>query len=144
MASPDLLRGKPPVKAPEDIARFTLIEAGDSHPVYVEWLAWRRWFAAQGLGRAEPQGWLYFNYGHQMVEAAISGQGVILARSPLVAEARANGSLVELLPQHRLDSPMAYWLLTGQRSRARPEVQAFNRWLLQEGAATRAALSEAA
>jgi len=139
MASPSLLGAHPPVKEPKDIGQFTLIEAGDAHPIYVEWLAWRRWFGAQGLTKVEPRGWLYFNFDYQMVQAAISGHGVILARSALVSEARANGSLVELLPGHRVESPVSYWLIPGTKSATRPEVQDFREWLLQEAAKTRQA-----
>jgi LysR family glycine cleavage system transcriptional activator len=65
-----------------------------------------------------------------MVQAALTGQGVVLARLPLVAESLANGDLIEPLPQLRMDSPMAYWLIVGPRSAQRPEIKAFCDWLL--------------
>ena len=64
-----------------------------------------------------------------MVQAALTGQGVVLARLPLVAESLANGDLVEPLPHQRMDSPMAYWLIAGPRSAQRPEIKAFCEWL---------------
>ena len=131
VASPWLLKSTLPVRAPADVARFTLIEAGDAHrSLHLEWLSWRRW--------------LSFNHAHQIVQAALSGQGLALARLPLIADALARGDLVEVLPGHRLDSPLAYWLLVGPRSSQRPEVQAFCTWLRAEAAATRTALGEAA
>jgi DNA-binding transcriptional LysR family regulator len=69
-------------------------------------------------------------------------QGLALARLPLVADALASGDLVEVLPGTRLDSPLAYWLLLGPRSRQRPEAQAFTAWLRQEAGATRRFLGE--
>ena len=55
-----------------------------------------------------------------------------------MADALAAGSLVEVLPEHRLASPLSYWLLQGPRSGERPEVQAFCQWLLIEASQTRA------
>jgi LysR family glycine cleavage system transcriptional activator len=142
VASPWLLKSSPPLKEPADIAGFTLIEAGDAHRSHLEWLTWRRWFEDNGLNRAQPRRWLYFNYAYQMVQAALTGQGVVLARSSLIAESLANGDLVEVLPQHRMDSPMAYWLMVGPRSALRPEIRAFCDWLREQAAITRETIGE--
>jgi DNA-binding transcriptional LysR family regulator len=77
-----------------------------------------------------------------MVQAALTGQGVVLARLPLVAESVANGDLVEPLKSLRIDSPMAYWLVIGPRSAARPEVAAFIDWLKAQAKITREAIGE--
>lgn len=143
VASPWLIKSNPPVRTPADVARFTLIEAGDAHrSQHLEWLSWQRWFENQGHPKLQPQRWLYFNYAHQIVQAALSGQGLALARMPLIADALAAGDLVELLPNHRLDSPLAYWLLVGPRSGQRPEIKAFCAWLEIQAQATREAVGE--
>ncbi len=143
VASPWLLKSAAPVRQSSDLERFTLIEAGDAHrSTHLQWLSWRRWFDAQGCPLLQPQRWLYFNYAHQIVQAALAGQGLALARLPLVADALASGDLVEVLPGTRLDSPLAYWLLLGPRSLQRPEAQAFTAWLRKEAAATRQLLGE--
>jgi len=142
MASPWLLRSGPPLKRPEDLLRHTLIEAGDAYTPHLQWLTWRRWLDANGLKEAQPKRWLSFNYAYQMVQAALSGQGVVLARPPLVAENLARGDLVEVFaagayPQARLISPMAYWVLVSPHSRQRAEVRAFADWLLMQAQSTR-------
>jgi len=142
VASPWLIKSNPPIRRPADIARFALIEAGDAHRTHLEWLTWRRWFEANDMQRAQPKRWLYFNYAYQMVQAALTGQGVVLARSSLIAESLANGDLVEVLPQHRMDSPMAYWLIVGPRSARRPEIRAFRDWLEAQAAVTRETIGE--
>jgi DNA-binding transcriptional LysR family regulator len=136
----------------DDLAKVTLIEAGDAHRTrHLEWLTWQRWlenFSTMGKARSgakaklSPQRWLYFNYAHQIVQAALTGQGVALARLPLVAESLANGDLVEPLPQMRLDSPLVYWLVLAPRSKTRPEVKAFCDWLLREAERTRQAIGD--
>jgi DNA-binding transcriptional LysR family regulator len=85
---------------------------------------------------------MYFNYAHQIVQAALTGQGVALARMPLAADSLASGDLVEVLPSSRIDTPMVYWLLVGPRSGARPEIQAFCHWLTAQAAVTRQAIGE--
>lgn len=142
VASPWLIKSNPAIREPADITRFTLIEAGDAHRTHLEWLTWRRWFETNGLARSQPRRWLYFNYAYQMVQAALSGQGVVLARSPLIAESLASGDLVEVLPRQRMDSPMAYWLLVAPRSTARPEIRAFCDWLRGQAAITRKTIGD--
>jgi len=142
VASPWLLKSSPPIRTPEDMTRFTLIEAGDAHRTHLEWLTWRRWFEVNGQERAQPKRWLYFNYAYQMVQAALTGQGLVLARSSLIAESLANGDLVEVLPQHRMDSPMAYWLIAGPRNALRPEIKAFWDWLQTQAITTRETIGE--
>lgn len=142
VVSPWLLKSGPTLKKADDLAAFTLIEAGDAHHTHLEWLTWRRWFDENQLPKLQPKRWLYFNYAYQMVQAALTGQGVVLARLPMVAESLANGDLVEPLPGLRMDSPMAYWLIVGPRSAQRPEIKAFCEWLLVQSKATRHTIGE--
>lgn len=165
VASPWLLKNQP-IQNVADLMRCTLIEAGDAYRTqHMEWLSWQRWLdtygtAAPDLNQAgaiqhprthqrlgpqqplSPARWLYFNYAHQIVQAALTGQGVALARLPLVAESLANGGLVEVLPGMRLTSPLAYWLLMAPHSSARPEVRAFCDWLRQQASDTRHAIGD--
>ena len=142
--SPWLLKSNPRIKKPEDLAQFSLIEAGDAHRTHLEWLTWRRWFDEQHLTQLQPKRWLYFNYAYQMTQAALAGQGVVLARMPLIAENLARGDLIEVLPETRMDSPMAYWLLVGPRSASRKEIRAFCDWLQTQAQATRTISGEVA
>ena len=132
-----------------------MIESGDiEKSAHLEWLSWQRWlnhFAVdtpkttsrtKTLAQLAPQRWLYFNYAYQNAQAALAGQGVALARLPLVAENLARGDLVEVLPHTRLQTPMAYWLLTAPRAGLKPEVVAFCEWLKSEARNTRQAMGE--
>ncbi|MFP8779515.1 LysR substrate-binding domain-containing protein [Hydrogenophaga sp. RWCD_12] len=153
VASPWLLREHRIAKL-DDLAKVTLVEAGDAHRTrHLEYLTWQRWldhFAPATTGsprtrakaRLSPQRWLYFNYASQIVQAALTGQGVALARLPLVAESLANGDLVEPLPKMRLDSPLVYWLVVAPHTHQRPEVKAFCEWLLREAERTRQAIGD--
>ncbi len=142
VASPWLLKSGSPLRKPEDLMQFALIEAGDAHRTHLEWLTWRRWADERKMSKFNPKRWLYFNYAYQMVQAALTGQGVVLARLPLVAESLANGDLIEALPHQRMDSPMAYWVIVGPRSESRPEIKAFCAWLQAQARATRETIGE--
>lgn len=143
VASPWLLKSGHPLKQGSDLVHFGLIEASDAHRTQnLEWLTWRRWLDKHDFKRLEPKRWLYFNYAHQIAQAALTGQGLALARMPLVADSLASGALVEILPHMRLDSPMAYWLIIGPRSSARPEIVAFCNWLQVQAELTRTAIGD--
>lgn len=142
VASPWLVKNAAPVRGAPDLLQFALIE--DAHVGDQEWLTWRRWLDANGFPALQPKRWLYFNYSYQMVQAALSGQGVALARLPLIADSLARGDLVEPLPGHRLAAPWSYWLVPGPRGDSRPEIRAFTQWLLAQAEATRAAIGETA
>ncbi len=142
VASPWLLKDSAPVKGAPDLLQFALIE--DAHVASQQWLTWRSWLDERGFPELQPKRWLYFNYTYQMMQVAVSGQGVVLARLPLIADSLARGDLVEVLPDERIALPMSYWLVPGPRSAQRPEIQAFTEWLLREAATTRAAIGEGA
>jgi len=142
VASPVLLRQAGAIHRPSDLAHHALIEAGMAQrSPHMEWLSWQRWLEAQQLQHLEPVRWLYFNYAHQIAQAALTGQGVALARMPLVVDSLVQANLVEVLPGTRLDSPMAYWLLVGTQSAPRDETQVFCRWLHTQAEATRNMIS---
>lgn len=146
VASPWLLKTQP-IHNLQDLMACTWIESVDlQSAIHLQWLSWQRWLKthATSVHSPSPARWLYFNYTHQVVQAALTGQGVALARLPLVAESLANGSLVEVLPHTRLNSPLAYWLLQAPRSKARPEVRAFCDWLELQAAHTREAIGDVA
>jgi LysR family glycine cleavage system transcriptional activator len=128
----------PPLDEPADLAHHTLLEEDDHRPS-AEFLGWRHWLRVHGVAQLEPTRWVLLNFTYQQVQAALSGQGVALARLPLVAETLERGELVEPFgPSHRVVSPFAYWLIECQRAPTiRPEVTLFARWLTTQAEQTR-------
>lgn len=121
----------PPLSHPADLARHTLLEEDDPRPS-ARWLSWRHWLAENGVPQLEPARWMLMNFTYQQVQAALSGQGVALARLPMVAELIERGELVELFgAERRTVSPFAYWLVTLPQGQGalRAEVSAFAQWL---------------
>ena len=132
----------PPINTAADLAQHTLAEEDDNRSS-TEYLSWRYWLTQQGVPSLQPRRWLYLNFTYQQVQAALTGQGVALARLALVIEALQRGELVELFgTAGRITSPYAYWLIVLPGSRGRPEVSQFCRWVQQQAALTRDAVGE--
>jgi LysR family glycine cleavage system transcriptional activator len=142
VASPALLERRP-IRQPSDLAQHTLLEEDDHRPS-AEYLSWRHWLGRHAPPGLEPGGWIYLNYTHQQIQAALAGQGIALARWCMAGEAIERGELVEPFgAAGRIGSPFGYWLVRWPARRQQPEVQAFDRWVLAEAAATRAGIARA-
>ena len=84
------------------------------------------------------------NFTYQQVQAALAGQGVALARLPLVRESLERGDLVEPFGiERRVASPFRYWLVRWPARRERPALSAFERWLVDEARQTQLSLTSA-
>ena len=139
VASPALL-ARQRLKAPADLARHTLLEEDDQRPS-ADYLSWHRWLRDKAPPKTQPRGWIYMNFTYQQIQAALAGQGVALARMALVRESLDRGELVEPFgPAGRVGSPYSYWLIRWPARRERPALVAFENWLIEQAAATRAVL----
>lgn len=101
VAAPALLQRLGPIHTPADLGRAPLLRT----PVE----PWAPWFAVAGLAWPEPDaGPLLVDLG-LVLEAALGGQGVALARPALARRWLADGSLVPLFP-HLLARPAQQYL----------------------------------
>jgi LysR family glycine cleavage system transcriptional activator len=132
------------LNAPADLARHTLLEEDDDRPS-AEYLSWRHWLRLNAPPSLQPKGWIYLNFTYQQIQAALAGQGVALARLALVGESLERGELVEPFGVGgRVVSPFAYWLVRWPERRERPELAAFEAWVLKQAAMTRSGLESQA
>lgn len=120
----------------EMLANVTLLEYDDaSRP----WLRWEDWLSTAGLGRSPPKSILHFNQYDQVVQAAISGQGIALGRLALVKPMLDDGRLVILVSRrHPRATEYAYWLIRSDKS-SEPAEQ-FAAWIEAEAAQSSSAL----
>ncbi len=140
VASPALLE-RLPLRTPADLAGHTLLEE-DDHKPSAAFTGWQHWLGRHAAPALVPRGWIYLNFTYQRIQAALAGQGVALARLPLMHESLARGDLVEPFgAAGRVTSPYAYWLVRWPRRRERPVLAAFEAWLEEQAASTRAAVS---
>lgn len=92
---------------------------------------WRPWFKAAGVVCQEPgQGPLFSDSG-LMLDAAVGGQGIALARNILAQHDLEMGRLVKLCD---VSIECVYYAICLPQTAARPEVSAFLEWLSNGGA----------
>jgi LysR family glycine cleavage system transcriptional activator len=114
------------LKSATDLERCSLLQ--DSH---LE--AWPRWFAAQRKRPPERARYTRLTDSSMVVEAALQGQGVALARRSLSLDELALGRLVLPFPQIApLPTGFAYYLVGPRENFKRPEIAAFRSWIRQE------------
>lgn len=67
-----------------------------------------------------------------VLQASIEGQGIALARSVLARDDLSAGRLKRLLPDVRVNSALAYYVVYRHECSPLPTLQAFRNWLFEE------------
>lgn len=135
VCSPALLRERGSLAGPTDLTRETLIhdltmEGQSGFPSWADWLA-----LAGADGAATTRG-LRINNSAAVLQAAIDGHGIALARGAMAHDDLAAGRLVRLCPDVKLVSPLAYYVVHRPECASLPKVAAFRDWLMAEAAST--------
>ena len=109
-----------------DLARVPLLR--DDEPD-----VWASWLARRGVRGVDPTRGPELSDSSMVVEAAVRGQGVALARLALCADELATGRLVRPFPRLKPEpTGRAYYLAIPAASLQRPEVAAFRDWVRAE------------
>jgi len=120
--SPKLARSAR-VRVPADLARVPLLR--------IRTHSWAPWFAAAGVDIPEPRKGSVFNDSELALQAAMQGQGVVLARGSLAATKLRAGLLVAPFKQ-RIASPQTCYLVYPPHHGDKPSVRLFRDWLVEE------------
>lgn len=133
VCSPKLLREHRRLQKPNDLARETLIHdlSMDGRAGFPTWDAWLR--KADVTGVASTRG-MKINNSAAVLQAAIEGQGIALARSVMAHDDLATGRLVRLFPEITFASPLAYYVVYRAECSSLPKLVTFRDWLLREAA----------
>jgi LysR family glycine cleavage system transcriptional activator len=120
------LAAKGKLGAPRDLARHVLLhdDARD---------AWPRWLGDNGVAGVDGRRGTELSDSSMLVEAAVRGQGVALARWSLAMDDLAAGRLVAPFPEvPRLSTGKAYYVVAPKERLADPAVVSFRDWLKAE------------
>jgi LysR family glycine cleavage system transcriptional activator len=130
VCSPELLRPRR-LQKPADLAQETLIHdlSVGSQDGFASWDAW--------LERAEvttvpTKRGMRINNSAAVLQAAIDGHGVALARSVMARDDLAAGRLVRPFPKITFASALAYYVVYRRESANLPRLVAFRNWLVEE------------
>jgi LysR family glycine cleavage system transcriptional activator len=139
VASPGLV-SENPLAGPEDLARHTLLHDGSSD-ADESCPDWSMWLAARGVRGVDGTRGPRFNQSSLVIEAAMGGRGVALAKRTLAQDDLDAGRLVAPL-QIATAVDFAYYLVHPKVKGRLPQVKAFVAWITAEAAAHEAALAE--
>ena len=132
VCSPEFLREHGPFYAPSDLVEATLLhdDSPDNDPSCPNWEMWLSAAGAKHIDAArEPR----FNQSSLVIEAAILGRGVGLAKTALAARDLRQGRLVQpFLSQVKVD--FAYYIVAPRAKLNLPKVSHFIDWLRTEAA----------
>jgi len=139
VCSPQLLRGRYPLRAPADLRHHTLLECDDDLYHAEASPGWLDWLQAVELHATHGQRYLSFSPPHLMHHAVCDGLGVGLLRGLLAADSLASGALVSPFgPSLPLES--RYFITCPPAIAARPDVLALREFLRAEAKSALAAL----
>ncbi len=129
VCSPTFLRRKASKLSPADVLHLPLLHLDDHS-------GWKRWLdAAQVKAPKSLQG-VVLNRASMVIDAAINGQGIALARSTLAAWDLINKRLIAPFPVS-LPLSTAYWIVAPEATVDLPKIATFRSWLLSEAAEDR-------
>src|SRR5215470_16239681 len=126
VCSPKLLTGRSRLAKPADVLKFPLIHVDDRKH-------WTRWLEAAGVQDADLSRGPVLNRVSMAIDAAIDGQGIVLARTTLAAADLIKGRLVRPFAEE-LRLSKTYWIICPKATTALPKIVTFRDWLLAEAA----------
>lgn len=141
VCSPDYLKRNGPFHGAEDLVEATLLH-DDSPDNDSSCPNWEMWLSAAGAKHIDASRGPRFNQSSMVIEAAVLGRGLALAKTTLAAEDIRQGRLVQpFAATHKLD--FAYYIVAPRAKLNLPKVSHFIDWLRRE-ALSEQALQEVA
>ena len=125
VCSPRILT-KNSLRNPSDLARHTLVHVADR-------TGWTEWLKFAGATDVDPSRGPVLNEASMGIDAAVDGQGVVLARTALAAWDLIAGRLVRPFAT-TMPASFAYWIVYPKVNAKLPKIVAFTEWLLAEAA----------
>lgn len=131
VCSPKLLHDPERFQKLDDLVHETLIDdlSMDSHSGFP---TWETWLKGVGVAKTPKKRGMQINNSAAVLQAAIDGHGVALARSVMARDDLAAGRLVRLFPEIDCSSKLAYYVVYRPECANLPRLAAFRDWILSE------------
>ncbi|WDG08979.1 transcriptional regulator GcvA [Vibrio campbellii] len=133
VCSPILLQEQRRFVSPSDLLKETLIH-DLSLDSFTGFPTWSEWFVKAGVKDKILGHNIQINNSAAVLQSAIDGNGIALARSVMVKDDLASGRLIRLFPEIQFDSPLAYYVVYRAESEELPRIVSFKSWLFEEAA----------
>ena len=131
VCSPGLLKGRPPLRRPEDLAWYPLLHDITAWRGSQEYGEWRHYLSAIGAPSINLERGYTFNRNHLTMEAAIAGMGVAIARETPITSELKSGALIAPF-RARVDSGKQYGIVHAAGATDDRRVKAVHDWLVEE------------
>ena len=129
ICSPVLLSGEPALSSPEELNQHTLIHF--TPPYGTVRTDWSEWLAANGAEGVDPDRGMFFNDLVTAINAAMCGQGVLLAPRSHVEDDLRSGLLAAPFGD-KVHRPADWHIVTPSSRPVPPHIGEFIDWLLSE------------
>lgn len=131
VCSPQLLREHSRLHKPSDLVQETLIHdlSMDSHTGFP---TWETWMQKAGTTDTLSLRGMQINNSAAVLQAAVEGHGIALARSVMANDDLASGRLVRLFPDISFASELAYYIVYRPECASLPRLTTFRDWLLAQ------------
>jgi LysR family glycine cleavage system transcriptional activator len=130
VCSPEFLKRRGPFATPADLVEATLLhdDSPDNDPSCPNW---EMWLSAAGARHIDASRGPRFNQSSLVIEAAVLGRGVALAKTALAARDLRQGRLVQPFPSP-VKVDFAYFIVAPRAKLNLPKVSYFIEWLRRE------------
>jgi LysR family glycine cleavage system transcriptional activator len=126
VCSPKLLSGPNRIREPSDVLKFPLLHLDDRKD-------WSEWLEVAGVVDPGLSHGPVLNRASMIIDAAVDGQGIALARTTLAAWDLINGRLTRPFAA-ALRLSKSYWIVCPKATSTLPKITTFRDWLLAEAA----------
>ena len=133
VCSPRLLQGDHPLRTPHDLAHHPLLHDGSPDQDDTANTNWAMWLKAAGVGDIDAKRGAKFNQSSLVIEAAVAGKGVALAKQTIALADLEAGRLVAPFDL-TTPSNFSYYLVHPASKSRNAAVKAFKKWLHEEAA----------
>lgn len=130
VCSPELLKGRKPLRGPEDLDRHVMLH-DEIRAIDGVQPGWQSWFRQTGTQMPKTANHRRFGQSNMVIQAAMEGMGVALGRQSLAIDDLVAGRLVRPFGA-AVPSGFAYYLVYPREAARQPNVAAFRAWLHAE------------
>lgn len=115
----------------KDLLKETLIH-DHSMVNHSDFPTWEKWLEIAGIKELQGKRNIQMNNSAAVLQTAMDGHGIALARSVMAQDDIRTGRLIKLFPNINYQSPLSYYIVYRHELSNLPRILAFKEWMIQE------------